>query len=60
MDLVGATFSWFVSNQACSVFKLLCSCAVAVGMSLCVDVIEKLSAYDIVLAGGGECHVCRY
>ena len=49
MDLVGATFSRFVSNQVCSVFKLRCSCAVAVGMSLCVDVIVKSSAYDIML-----------
>ena len=27
---------------------LSCSCAVAVGMSLCVDVIVKSSAYDIM------------
>ena len=55
MDLVGDTFSRFVSNQVCSVFKLLCSCAVAVGMSLCVDVIVKSSGYDIkfILAGVG-------
>ena len=53
MDLVGATFSRFVSNQVCSVFKWLCSCAVAVRMPLCVDVIVKSSAYDnmFLLAG---------
>ena len=44
MDLVGATFTRFVSNQVCSVFNWLCSCAVAVGMSLCVAVIVKSSA----------------
>ena len=55
MDLVGATFSRFVSNHVCKVFKYLCSCIVAVGMSLCVDAIVKSSAYDIrfVLAGVG-------
>ena len=55
MDLVGATFSRFVSNQVCSVFKcfVLCSCAVAVGMSLGVDVIVKSSAYDIMFMLAG-------
>ena len=55
MDLAGATFSRFVSNQVCSVLKQLCGCAVAVGISLCVDVIVKSSAYDIMfmLAGVG-------
>ena len=55
VDLVGATFSQFNPNQVCSVFSKPCNCAVAVGMSLCVDVILKSSAYDIMfmLAGVG-------
>ena len=48
MGLVGVTFSQFVSNQDCNVFRYPCSCIVAVGMSLCVDVIVKSSAYDIM------------
>ena len=48
MELVGGTISLFVLNQVCRVFRLFCSCVVAVGMSLCVDVIIKASAYDIM------------
>ena len=61
MDLVCATFNLFVLNQVCSVFKKLCSYAVAVGMSLCVDVIVNSSAYDIMFmlagVGGSVMHV---
>ena len=63
MDLVGATFSQFVSNQVGNVFRYPCSCIVAVGMSLCVDVIEKSSAHDIMFMlagmGGVSCTACR-
>ena len=38
MDLVGATFIRFVSNQVCNVFRYPCGCIVAVGMSLCIRV----------------------
>ena len=50
-----------LSNQVRSVSRYPCSCAVAVGMSLCVDVIVKSSAYDIMFVGGcgGECRACR-
>ena len=44
MDLVGATFSHFVSNQVCSVFRSPYNCAV---VSLCVEVIGKSYAHDI-------------
>ena len=61
MDLVGATFSLLVSNQVCRVFRQSCSSAVAVGILLCVDVMVKSSAYDIMLVlagvGGGVVHV---
>ena len=46
--LVGATFSQFVLNQVCNVFRWPYSCIVAVGISLCVDVIVKSPAYDIM------------
>ena len=46
VDLVGATFSPF-GSVVC--LGSLVSCAVVVGMSLCVDVIVKSSAYDIML-----------
>ena len=59
MDLVHTIFSRFVSNQVCCVFRLPCSCAVAVWMSLCVDGIVKSSAYDIMFmlvgVGGVSC-----
>ena len=58
MDLVGATFSRFVSNQVCSVFRYP-SCIVAVGISLCVDVIVKSSAYDIMFVFAGVGGVSR-
>ena len=32
MDLVGATFSQFVWNQVCNVFRKPCSCIVEVWM----------------------------
>ena len=40
-------------------FRQLCSCAVAVGMSLCVDVIVNSSAYHLMFmfpgVGGESC-----
>ena len=45
---VGAAFVRFVLNKVYSVFGLFCNCVKTVGMSLCVDVIVKSSAYDIM------------
>ena len=47
------SFSRFVLNHVCSVFRLLCSCVVAVGMPLWVDVILKSPAYAIMLTLAG-------
>ena len=47
-------------NKVCSLLRIFCSCVVSVGMLLCVDVIVKSSAYDIMLmlwGGGGGVHV---
>ena len=52
-DLICATFSRFVSNHVCNVLRYPCSRIVAVRMSLCVDVIVMLSAYDIMLMLAG-------
>ena len=54
VDLVGATFSQLMVNQVWSEFRLFCSCFVVVMMSLCVDVIVKSSAYEIMLMLLGE------
>ena len=61
MDLVGATFSLFCVNQFSSCVIYSCTCVEHMSASVCIDIIDRSSAYEeMYMLFGGVGMSCMY